>query len=56
MKVTGFPTSSDIYLELDGKKIAVIKESFGNAFAPYLAQRSSLRSPRALRSKALRGI
>ena len=25
MAVTGFPTSSDIYLELDGKKIAVVQ-------------------------------
>ena len=25
MKVAGFPTSSDIYLELDGKKIAVVQ-------------------------------
>jgi len=24
-KVTGFPTSSDIYLELDGKKVAVVQ-------------------------------
>ena len=23
MKVAGFPTSSDIYLEVDGKKVAV---------------------------------
>lgn len=25
MNVTGFPTSSDIYLELDGKKVAVVQ-------------------------------
>ena len=25
MKVTGFPTSSDIYLEVDGKKVAVVQ-------------------------------
>ncbi len=25
MKTTGFPTSSDIYLEADGKKIAVVQ-------------------------------
>ena len=25
MEVKGFPTSSDIYLELDGKKIAVVQ-------------------------------
>lgn len=25
MEVSGFPTSSDIYLELDGKKIAVVQ-------------------------------
>ena len=25
MSVTGFPTSSDIYLELDGKKVAVVQ-------------------------------
>ena len=25
MQVSGFPTSSDIYLELDGKKIAVVQ-------------------------------
>jgi hypothetical protein len=25
MEVTGFPTSSDIYLELDGKKVAVVQ-------------------------------
>ena len=25
MKVAGFPTSSDIYLELDGKKVAVVQ-------------------------------
>lgn len=25
MKVNGFPTSSDIYLELDGKKVAVVQ-------------------------------
>mgnify|MGYP000065728135 CR=1 FL=1 len=24
MKVAGFPTSSDIYLEVDGKKVAVV--------------------------------
>ena len=24
-KVTGFPTSSDIYLELEGKKVAVVQ-------------------------------
>ena len=25
MKVAGFPTSSDIYLEIDGKKVAVVQ-------------------------------
>ena len=25
MNITGFPTSSDIYLELDGKKVAVVQ-------------------------------
>ena len=25
MKVAGFPTSSDIYLEVDGKKVAVVQ-------------------------------
>ena len=25
MRVTGFPTSSDIYLELEGKKVAVVQ-------------------------------
>lgn len=25
MEVTGFPTSADIYLELDGKKVAVVQ-------------------------------
>ena len=25
MKVSGFPTSSDIYLEVDGKKVAVVQ-------------------------------
>ena len=25
MEVKGFPTSSDIYLELDGKKVAVVQ-------------------------------
>ena len=25
MNVTGFPTSSDIYLEIDGKKVAVVQ-------------------------------
>ena len=25
MTVTGFPTSSDIYLEVDGKKVAVVQ-------------------------------
>lgn len=25
MKTTGFPTSSDIYLEVDGKKVAVVQ-------------------------------
>ena len=25
MEITGFPTSSDIYLELDGKKVAVVQ-------------------------------
>ena len=25
MIVTGFPTSSDIYLEVDGKKVAVVQ-------------------------------
>lgn len=25
MKVTGFPTSSDIYLEVEGKKVAVVQ-------------------------------
>ena len=25
MEITGFPTSSDIYLELDGRKIAVVQ-------------------------------
>ena len=29
MNMTGFPTSSDIYLELDGKKVAVVP---GTAF------------------------
>ena len=26
MKVAGFPTSSDIYLEVDGKKVAVVDD------------------------------
>ena len=25
MEVTGFPTSCDIYLELEGKKVAVVQ-------------------------------
>ena len=25
MEVTGFPTSCDIYLELDGRKVAVVQ-------------------------------
>lgn len=25
MKAAGFPTSSDIYLEVDGKKVAVVQ-------------------------------
>ena len=25
MKVAGFPTSSDIYLEVDGKEVAVVQ-------------------------------
>ena len=25
MKISGFPTSSDIYLEIDGKKVAVVQ-------------------------------
>ena len=25
MNITGFPTSSDIYLEVDGKKVAVVQ-------------------------------
>ena len=25
MEVSGFPTSSDIYLEVDGKKVAVVQ-------------------------------
>ena len=25
MKVAGFPTSSDIYLEIDGRKVAVVQ-------------------------------
>ena len=29
METIGFPTSADIYLELDGKKVAVVP---GNAF------------------------
>ena len=27
MEVTGFPTSCDIYLELDGRKVAVVQLS-----------------------------
>ena len=31
MKVAGFPTSSDIYLELDGKKVAVVQSYMAKA-------------------------
>ena len=31
MKVAGFPTSSDIYLEIDGKKVAVVQSYTTNS-------------------------
>jgi hypothetical protein len=46
MEVTGFPTSSDIYLELDGKKVAVVQSYTAKAAKPARRWRPSARASR----------
>ena len=67
MEVTGFPTSCDIYLELEGKKVAVVQsytakatktsqvvEAFGTGADPALCYRRGYqRRHRLLRSGQL---
>ncbi len=46
MEATGFPTSADIYLELDGRKIAVVQGYTARASKSSQSVRPSARASR----------
>ena len=56
MEVKGFPTSSDIYLELDGKKVAVVQSYTAKAKKTSMNVEALVRASRWLPLRARRPI